>query len=693
MYRHMNSFYIIYGIILITAIITALSDRLISKNEASGVKHYTPVYFAKVAVGYFLIMYYVVVVLRTVMSGGQTTLSYSFFEKGARGYVKVVFILVAVGACLVIAKRVLGWAGAVLENIIRAFAFLYIAYVVVIHFPNMTEVTILGLIALLAGMIFYVFRNKDMVKALVCGEEANINSNTSTDTVNFFDGTTGALLSRLGLWSMVFLLEGPIELYAYNKGDFVYGFATIFGSLIAGTLLFFVVSYLLLEGYVRSRLFDITCTILCVCSLCGYIQSMFFNGRMSSIDGAVQEWPIGISVVNLVVWIIVALIVVCIEYKTENGKRILNIISVCLTIVLTITLISVIFTSGVLSSDERQLVEDDSLKLTGNNDVIVFLLDAYDNQMIDVVLQDDGDYLDPLADFTYYNNMSSRYRYTNGSLPYLLTGTKEELTDDITDYIDAVYENSTFLEDIKSKGYDIRILSDSLYVEPTRSGLISNYVDKYECVLDVDKTIRQMSDCMRYKCAPFFVKPYYHYEAYSFTNIIADTDVYILGTDYAFDEKVCNDGITVDKNLGNTSDGVESAFRMYHLYGAHSPYYLTEDAKLNYNSKPLSQWKGSLKIVYDYIDGLKRSGIYNDATIIIMADHGFNSSQRPAAEAYGYEFRDESNPIFFIKRAGERHDALQIDNKETAHDDFFATIMKSIDAEDDSYGKAIWELE
>ena len=44
------------------------------------------------------------------------------------------------------------------------------------------------------------------------------------------------------------------------------------------------------------------------------------------------------------------------------------------------------------------------------------------------------------------------------------------------------------------------------------------------------------------------------------------------------------DGLTVDEE-------VPGMMHIYHLYGAHSPYYLTEDATLDYNTNPIAQWK------------------------------------------------------------------------------------------------------
>ena len=188
-----------------------------------------------------------------------------------------------------------------------------------------------------------------------------------------------------------------------------------------------------------------------------------------------------------------------------------------------------------------------------------------------------------------------------------------------------------------------------------------------------------MSKCVRYRSASFLIKPFYHYENYDLTNIIHDTNIYLFGTDADFYLELCEQGMVVDSQM-------QHAMHIYHLYGAHSPYYLTEDATLDYDSNPIAQWKGCLKIVYKYLEQLRVKGLYDTTSIIIMADHGLNRSQRVAMDEWKLLVTDESNPIFFVKGKNQKQEQLLIKNEEVSHDDFFGTVMKLIDEENDRYG-------
>lgn len=65
----------------------------------------------------------------------------------------------------------------------------------------------------------------------------------------------------------------------------------------------------------------------------------------------------------------------------------------------------------------------------------------------------------------------------------------------------------------------------------------------------------------------------------------------------------------------------------------------------------------------EYIDNLKKLGIYDKSTIIVMADHG--------------EFGD-TDSIFFVKKPFEEHEEMEIDESIITHHDFQDIIIESL---------------
>lgn len=615
---------------------------------------------------FYLIYYFVICFFRTIVGNGNQYLGSSFVDKSGRAYIKAGILCFSVLVLLLLFLKVAKDSGCVyISMVVRTFAMLCLLYTLLVDLPRMKVTVILGFVSLLIGAIFIL---NDRAKRIMRISEANNSRNKYIEI-----GTPIAFFCSL------FLLTGPLELFVYNRNDFVFNFNDFFPYMLIYAIFMVAFSVVLLSECIPECLVRFTRITIFIYCICSYIQQMFLNGNMNKMEGNAQHWGSNVVVVNTVVWIVLIVfgVVLC---RTKKRDAIITYVSAFIAGVQIITFLTILLTGNVVGSKNQQLVENNNYVLSPNENLVVFILDAYDTQMLDKVLEDDSTYLEPLHDFTYYNNMTSRYTATDGSMPYLLTG---RIAEEENTYMD-IYDKSTFLKNIKEYGYDINILTAAYYVEPFEKGIVDNITEDYYCTLDYEKTVSQMSKCVRYRSAPFLVKPYYYYENYDLTNVIHDTNVYLFGTDADFYGDLCENGLEVDSVIGHQ-------MQIYHLYGAHAPYYLTEDAQLNYNSNPIAQWKGSLKIVYDYLEQLKKQGLYDSTSIIIMADHGLNRSQRVAMDEWNIPVTDESNPIFFVKGKNQRQEQLMLDDIAVSHDDFFATVIKLIDEENSNYGLAVWE--
>lgn len=656
----------IYVLILLMGIITALISKYIFK---SGDK---PLCLAFI---YVVIYYYVIVTLRSFISDGSSFLSYSFYGKSYSGYIKAIVLCIAVYCGIRIIEFLFKKAdnnySQRFECLISSFAttlvYLETLHVILIGQPNMWHIVIIGIIALVISVVTII-----LIKS-----KAEDNGN---ETALYRDKFILVAIPIAAYISM-YILMGPAELMIYNKGDFVFSYLNVFKHIVCGILMF-APAIILIPRYTSDRFCKAFSAIISVFCILSYIQSILFNGKMSEIDGGIQEWSAISKASNLSIWIVAIVAMIAVFYRTNIGIRIVKYIVIYIACIQLLSFLWIVITGGIFHTSQKQLTEDGVFSLSEDNNVIVFILDAYDTQMLKYVTDQDPDYLNPLHDFTYYNNMVSRYTATDGSLPYLLTGADLD-NKEIEEDQDNWYREGHFLQDIKNLGYDIRILTSKEYVDRLDEGLVDNYSADNYCKLDTEKVLNLLSRCMRYKSMPFILKTIFRYEEYDITNVITDTNVYIFGTDSEFDSRIKTEGISSDNSNGT--------FTIYHLYGAHSPYFLTENAERDYDSNPLAQWKGSLKIVYDYLDALHAVGLYDQTTVIVMADHGYNNTQRTAVKAAGLSCEeDKTNPIFFIKRAEESHDDLIIDSKQTTHDQFFDTILESMGQSGQYYG-AVWD--
>lgn len=120
----------------------------------------------------------------------------------------------------------------------------------------------------------------------------------------------------------------------------------------------------------------------------------------------------------------------------------------------------------------------------------------------------------------------------------------------------------------------------------------------------------------------------------------------------------------------------------------------TED-RTDYDSM-MSQAKGSMKIVLEYIRQLQTLGLYDNATIIITADHGENYLYDPG-RVRGLDFLElnrTSNPILLVKNADQTWEGVRPNSAPVSHTEVIASIIAAINPQTATdYGSTLEDIE
>jgi len=110
----------------------------------------------------------------------------------------------------------------------------------------------------------------------------------------------------------------------------------------------------------------------------------------------------------------------------------------------------------------------------------------------------------------------------------------------------------------------------------------------------------------------------------------------------------------------------EKVFHFVHVEGGHLPFNLDENLNVikqgegTYTQKQ----KATLKLIKAYIDRLKKAGVYDNSSIVIMADHGYMDG------VYEYDYvLNRFNPILYIKGRNETHEKMVVSNKPISYAD------------------------
>lgn len=498
-----------------------------------------------------------------------------------------------------------------------------------------------------------------------------------------FGTAVRAAAPYVGAWVVMHCIFLPNELYLGNPGEFTGGYGSflaimVCGAFLAAALLVLGELFLLPKTLVRyMNLFLMGITLM------GYVQNMFLNGKMEILDGDEQVWTAAEQGINAALWltVLIALIVLCARKKAaaRAGR------AACIYVVLiqTVTLGYLILTTdlGGYGQSEEMTIRN-SLEVAGGQNVLVFVLDRFDSSWMETLYEEDADFCAPLADFTFYRNATSQFANTGPAIPYLLTATawREEHG---TGYGAYAYRESSLLQDMKQQGFDLGIYTSAHHVSDQVYDSISNYAAEVEKTYDTGTTVYTMWKCAMYQTVPFLLKHSYSYYSDAIADMVKAPQVWDTENDFPFSERLREEGLTV-------SGDYAKAFRFYHMHGAHEPYTFSEDMKYDRTGREsglYSQIRGSMKIVYLYMEQLRALGRYDDATIIITADHG---QQTDFIEETGKPQR-VSSPVIMIKEPYSTGSQLRVSDVPVSHAEMMASMVRAMGMDYREYGETLDE--
>ena len=246
------------------------------------------------------------------------------------------------------------------------------------------------------------------------------------------------------------------------------------------------------------------------------------------------------------------------------------------------------------------------------------------------------------------------------------------------------------MSDISNAGYDVGVYTNKRYVANNMKNVISNYEENVNRTCKVGSLFALMTQCSRYKMAPLAVKPYYAYDTTDVAQLVVNDRIVNIENDIPFYNRLMEKGISVSDNKKS-----EGTYRFIHMHGGHPPYTMTDEFQYvaydyrhddGYGVSGVSQWRGAMKIVYEYMRQLKELGKYDDALIIITTDHGITSD---LSDSEG-NMIDISYPILFVKQPYEIHEKMVESDAPVCHTDVIATIRKAIGV--DSVDRALDEI-
>lgn len=440
----------------------------------------------------------------------------------------------------------------------------------------------------------------------------------------------------------------------------------------------------------RGRAFDIACALIVAAGIGCYVQALFLNGPLPAADGT----PLHLSnyktitVISGAVWLAIfagALVLALKKVAIARGLGL--VLCVGLLAVQGASLASLASEAATPAPKSETtfnglMTTEGIYELGAHDNVVVFVLDTYDTAYLKEAVADHPDLLDSFTGFTWFQNATSAMTPTRYGIPYLLTGTELQPGQSHRDYVETRYAKSTLIPSVKEAGYDVGIYTDTLLTNRL-TPYASNLYDTNHLRVNPPGLLGMLAKVSLYRDMPWILKkPFWFYtDQINQNSLDATMDSYII------DDPALYQGL---KQQGLSIGDEPKAFRFIHTLGAHGPLCMDENGNRG-TEETLTweqQWVGSINFVSDYLDEMKRLGIYDDATIVVTADHGeFGWTWGPADHP--------SSAMLLVKPRETPEEAarpLEVSQIPTGALDYAATIIDAVGADRSGYGPTVWEV-
>ena len=477
-----------------------------------------------------------------------------------------------------------------------------------------------------------------------------------------------ALLVSLAA-SFMIMVFAPIEIYYSNQDQFWFEIKQLIPVVICLFMIFLVVSLVVLGVLflINQKAYNVGIILYLIAFLSTYIQGNFLVKNLPGLDGTQPVWKDYISedIKTIIVWGVVSTIVIAfaVKFKSQKLRSAISIVSVCIFLMIAVTLVTVVLTTKVTDKDYEMVVTDkDEFEMSSDTNFIILLLDAMEGGTYDEVAQNHPEYAEIMRDFTYYDNTVCGYTFTKQSIPFILSGIWYENERPFADYATDAYTNSPFLTKLSQKEYKMSLYEPELYTSDKELYKFSNIIKNKTDISSYITFMKREIQITGYKNAPFILKRFCMVGTQDFEDFRTNPDDCET---FSYDNEVFYNAVK-NSEMTKTDD---KTFKFIHIWGAHVPFVFDKDMNRIEDGTYAQNVEACMTMTDAYLKKLKENGVYDNSVIIVMADHGYGLSYGP---------RNRQHPVLFIKGKNESHD-YTVSEAPISYDDLQEAYSRLLD--------------
>ena len=503
----------------------------------------------------------------------------------------------------------------------------------------------------------------------------------------------GRILTSLILgigFSITVSLRPIISFYYSNEGEFWFGF----GDVIWFVLLFFaglvlavgLVHFFLPEsGRVSLRL--LFATLVCAGTICVFVQNHFMKAYLPVLTGEPINWSqyAGWGTASIVLWIGVFAAMTAGAFLFPRSLKAV-VYSLMILVLFTEVIIGGLdLTTATHETEEekgRYFSREGIFDTSTSGNIVVIVSDTFEGTYLNEILEQYPEYKEMLPEVTYYNNMTGISCLTYLSYSKLLTGIDFKMGKNEHEGIRYAFENSSLTEKILSNGWEITYYSDFSPV-PELKGKIVNYSEGEIAIGSQTawRLAKMLWKSTLFQSAPQQIKDKFLVYTYQYENVKNDLSEEERPLPYTEDDQWFY--WTMKDNGLRAVKTEKPRYTLIQLWGLHEPSVINQDFvaegfddSVSLHERKLYAGRAMLKMLRQYLDYLKEEGTYDNTTVIMTADHGFNMRYYP---------------VFLVKEAGSGQKEFRTDDTPLSLQEDFEPLVTALTA-GNSFSQAVKKL-
>ena len=425
------------------------------------------------------------------------------------------------------------------------------------------------------------------------------------------------------------LLLAPVTLYVTNLEEFHSSLGEVAQYWVLPAvcvLLVLILPPFLLGSNLAKRLAGLFAAL----GIVVFLQGTLLVWNYGPLDGRPIDWQADAwrGLVDSVLWLGLPLLAML--FHERIYRRLIH----AALLVFAINLVSTGTVAFLALADRRAGDNDgargdlaEALQFGANGNVFHVVIDGFQADVFqDLINHPDigASYRNALDGFEYFSETMSVFPYTEFSIPSYLSAQVYDNRRPKLAFIDQAINGKSILTAAAERGYEVDVLVGSPYLTRRFSSPQFRNVFDIES-LAVERAQREgvkLIDLGLFRVAPHFIKPFiYNEQRWLLTSVLGDMDVpsvrYFTHTRFLY---------RITEALQPTRSA--PVYKYLHVHTTHRPMVVTPDC--NYAGVVLPdtrvtltiQSKCALDTIVRMFERLKETGLYDDALIIMQADHG-----------------------------------------------------------------------